>query len=118
MKKFFAVLLIALCALSLFACGGKDTDAGKDADTGEESLIRDCTFTARVLEIHEEYLLVEPSEDSVERQSYDKLKVTLGELSVPEGLKTGDTLRIVYNSMVQELYPAIIPYASVIEKVN
>ena len=73
-------------------------------------------FDGKVLEIHEQHLLVEPASDSRESQCSDKMRITLGDVQAPEGLEAGDSVKITYDGMIQELYPAIIPNVYSIEK--
>ncbi len=67
-------------------------------------------FDAKVLEVNERNILVEPSEGEDERNSANKIYVSTNIISnhpVPE-LKKGDAVRIVYNGEIQEIYPARI----------
>ena len=73
-------------------------------------------FDGKVLEIHEQHLLVEPASDSRESPSASKIKISLGNVPAPEGLEVGDSVTITYDGMIQELYPAIIPNVYGIEK--
>ena len=73
-------------------------------------------FDGKVLEIHEQHLLVEPADDSRESQCSDKMKISLGNAQAPEELEVGDSVTITYDGMIQELYPAIIPNVYGIEK--
>ena len=66
------------------------------------------SFTATVLSVYENSVLVEPDADTDERKSSDKIVVSTDVKStnpVP-GLKKGDKIRIVYNGSIEETYPA------------
>ena len=66
-------------------------------------------FTAKVLEVHENRLLVEPDEKSRERSSADKIEVSISDnISWPIP-QVGDLVTVVYNGELQETYPARIP---------
>lgn len=65
-------------------------------------------FNATVLEIAEDYLLVEPVEGESGLNSSDKIQVTKDVVStdgIPD-LTVGDEIRIVYNGEIMETYPA------------
>lgn len=67
-------------------------------------------FDAQILEVHPDYLLVEPNEESGERSSADKIEVTLPK-NVKHTVKDfsqGMKLRVVYDGTVAETYPAKI----------
>ena len=66
------------------------------------------SFNAIVLEVQENYLLVEPIEGEDELKSSDRIHVTkdiVSKESVPE-VKSGDEIRVVYNGEIMESYPA------------
>lgn len=67
-------------------------------------------FNAKVLEVNEKNILVEPFEGEDERRSASQIYVSTDVIStipVPE-LKKGDEVRIVYNGEIQETFPAQI----------
>ena len=67
-------------------------------------------FNAKVLEVNDKNILVEPLEGEKERNSASKIYVSTDVISttpVPD-LKKGDTVRIVYNGEIQETFPAQI----------
>ncbi|RGY96952.1 hypothetical protein DXA13_15870 [Clostridium sp. AM58-1XD] len=66
-------------------------------------------FNAEILEIKDRYLLVEPAEGEEELKSSDRIEVPTDAVSkegIPENLKAGDRIRIVYSGEIQEMYPA------------
>ncbi len=67
-------------------------------------------FNATVLEVKENYILVEPFENENERKSAAKIQVSTklkGNEPLPE-IKKGDYVTIKYDGMIQETYPAQI----------
>lgn len=66
------------------------------------------SFHAKVLEVNDNYLLVEPFADSNESKSADKIEVPLaGKTSWPIPA-VGDTVNVFYSGEIQETYPARI----------
>lgn len=68
-------------------------------------------FNAKVIEVNENNILVEPFENENERKSADKIYVSTdlkSDEQLPE-IKKGDYVTISYDGMIQELYPASIP---------
>lgn len=115
MKKFIVLVLACICVLGLVACNNANDTTNDDniASTASES---EYAFNAKVLEIGEQYLLVEPTSDSNEAKCSDKIKISLDAVNCPENLEVGDFVMIAYDGMIQELYPAIIPNVHSIEK--
>ena len=67
-------------------------------------------FNAKVLEVNDKNILVEPLEGEAERNSASKIYVSTDVIStipIPD-MKKGDTVRIVYNGEIQETFPAQI----------
>ena len=97
-------------------------DAPQDAPASSETTPDEGTgtaqFTARVLEVKEDgaALLVEPLEGEAERGSADRIVVTVNGEVPP--LAAGDLVRITYDGMIQETYPAGISGAVSIEKLD
>ena len=72
-------------------------------------------FVATVLEVHDTYLMVVPEGGSP--LSYaDKLEVSLADLEIPPALQIGETVLIVYDGYVQEIYPPRISTAYRVER--
>ena len=94
MKKILC-MLISLAVLFLFtACNGKTDDM--------------ATFQAIILEIHDDYYLVEPVEGSAELNSADQIAVPITDMNASSELEVGDILEIVYDGAIAESYPAQI----------
>lgn len=115
MKKFIALVLACICVLGLVACNNAN-DTTNDDNTASTASKSEYVFNAKVLEIGEQYLLVEPTSDSNEAKCSDKIKISLGNVNCQENLEVGDYVMIAYDGMIQELYPAIITNVHSIEK--
>ena len=103
MKKWIAFVLLLTCVAGMVGCNQQD--AGNRSETREEEIV---SFGAKVLEVNENYLLVEPFADSSERKSADKIVVSLvGETAWPIPA-VGDTVTVFYSGGIQETYPARI----------
>lgn len=74
------------------------TETSAFADNTQE-----VTFQATVIEVADDSILVEPVNDSLERNSADKFSVPNKEKLA---LQIGDTVKIVYNGDILESYPA------------
>ena len=75
-------------------------------------------FNAMVIEVHEQYLLVEPEIGSTERTSADRIEISLqnkGSWPIP---RVGDEVMVVYDGLIQETYPARITNVYRIEILN
>lgn len=98
MKRLIVLLAVLLCAALLSGCGA---DGGS---TGNEKY-----FTAMVLEVHENSVLVAPAADSDEIRSADRIDVGLSdEEGVWPDMQPGDVIRIAYNGQIAESYSAQI----------
>lgn len=105
--RLYAILLFLL-ASSLVGCNS--------SDNSKKNNIEYEIFEAEVID-NEGGLLVSPDEESVEYTSSDKIMVELLDAEIldekgntvdSDKLKPGDRLRIYYNGMILESYPAQI----------
>ena len=64
------------------------------------------TFRAKVLEVHEDYLLVEPLEGEAVRNSADRIVVSTKDLEDLPDLEAGDAVEIAFDGSIMESYPA------------
>lgn len=94
MKKIFYMLITLAVLFSFTACKGKTDDT--------------ATFQAIILEIHDEYYLVEPVEGSAELNSADQITVPMTSMNDSSEPEVGDILEIVYDGAIAESYPAQI----------
>lgn len=111
MKKAFILCLSLLCLLTLVACRAQD--GGKGTDSPDS-----YTFEATVLEVHSDHLLIAPADGSTERTIADKIRIPLDRAHEWEPPQVGDTVRITYDGIIQEMYPAILPNVSRVERVQ
>ena len=74
-------------------------------DTGYD-VSSDVKFQAKVLEVHEKTLLVEPLEGSLELDSADLFDISLEHLAVSPQIDVGAIVEISYNGEIIESYPA------------
>lgn len=133
MKKVISLLAIILAViLTLNGCGtiddgvtpgdrqglSSDGDDTKEGDTNEDSI---STFEAEVIEAGDA-LLVTPDKESNEFKSSDKIAVGLQGASIKDkkgnginlnDLKAGDMVKIAYNGIIAESYPAQITASEV-----
>ena len=63
-------------------------------------------FMAKILEIHDNYLLVEPEVGMEELKSADKFEIPLDDVDNPTELQVDDSILIVYDGEILETYPA------------
>ena len=92
MKKIFCILITCAVLFSFTACNNKTNDT--------------AVFQAIILEIHNDYYLVEPIEGSAEQNSADQITVPI--TSMRPSPEVGDILEIVYDGAIAESYPAQI----------
>ena len=97
---------------------GAPQDAPASSETVPDGGVETARFTTRVLEVREDgaALLVEPLEGEAERGSADRIVVTVNGEVPP--LAAGDLVRITYDGMIQETYPAGISGTVSIEKLD
>ena len=77
-----------------------------DVQDVEES-VTEPTFLAKVLEIGEGWVLVEPLEGESERNSCHQIRFSTDELE-PLAITVGTKLQITYDGQIMETYPAQI----------
>ena len=74
-------------------------------DTVDDSASYVSVLRARVLEVHDGYILVEPQKGNNESNSSDRCEVSLSKIKEVPHIKVGDIVEIAYDGMVQEVYP-------------
>ena len=112
MKKIVSLVsLLAVFAMLLVGCADK---SGKDFDRTQT-----CSFHAKVLEVSDGYLLVEPLADSSESRSANQIQVSLRDKTTSWSIPAvGDVVKIVYDGNIMETYPAQISKVYHIETNN
>lgn len=111
MKKLMALLLALICVLGLVGCGGK---AGKDFDKPDDL----HQFDATILEIHDDYFLVEPGAGMQELNSADKIEVSTQNADPSTEWQVGNLVLITYDGVILETYPARLQQVYKVEKVT
>ena len=75
-------------------------------------------FRATVVEVHDDYLLVEPAEDTWERTSADRIEVRIPADADSQTFQKGDQVRITYSGVLLESYPARAQNVTGIERLG
>ena len=75
-------------------------------DSGSDLAAQFPHFMAKILEIHDNYLLVEPEVGMEELKSADKFEIPLDDVDNPTELQVDDSILIVYDGEILETYPA------------
>ncbi|MGN0402520.1 MAG: hypothetical protein ACI4HQ_09735 [Acetatifactor sp.] len=65
-----------------------------------------AVFTAKILEIHDDFFLVEPTTGSWELNSADRMEVPLKNMAASPEPQVGDLIEITYSGEILETYPA------------
>ena len=100
MKKLLLILTLS-SVLALSACG-TSSGSGEPKSREDESTV----FQATILEIRDNYYLVEPVDGSAELNSADQITIPMVNTNLsPE---VGDVLEIEYDGSIAESYPAQI----------
>jgi hypothetical protein len=105
----FVMIMVLVLSISLAACS-------KITDNNDNTNTEPAIFEAEIIETGDR-LLVAPDEDSSEYKSSDKISVGLleteffddkGEKVSSDIFKPGDRIKIYYNGIIAESYPAQI----------
>ena len=112
MKKVLVFLLITIFVFTLIGCNSSEEISSDEPSSNECSYL----FIAKVTEAHEGILEVEVT---------DKGNTSLAE-GTPVHVSTrfegytecsvGDTVQVVFDGMIQEIYPPILPNVTSITK--
>lgn len=107
MKKQYIIFFI-LCTLLVGVACTKKIDM--------DSVIDEANFTGIVDKVDEESILVRVNEDQDERKSSDLISVSLDMKlkDKPIDFKVGDEVRVYYDGVMLESYPAQINHVYVI----
>ena len=110
MKK---IIPLIICIALLSACNKTNTEVigGADQPTNiyvAENNNSNHSFIGTVLEETTTYMIVEPSEDSIERKSSDKIQINYGVDHYDYLYGIGRKVIINYNGFIKETYPAQI----------
>ena len=108
MKKYIFLIFLLMFSISLVACGNNINNNIVDEPNNDEIIKKEVSFEAKILEIHEKSILVEPVEGSNELKSSDKISLGVSNINIDFDLQLGQTIKIVYDGMIMESYPAQI----------
>lgn len=118
MKKIISLLLICMLSLSMVACS--DSTRGyiepKKIDHNEE--VETDYFEAKILEVQEKSILVEPIEGSSASKSADKIDVSIADVSIDFELVENGIVGITYTGGIAESYPAQISGTIAVNHIN
>ncbi len=118
MKKIISLLLICMLSLSMVACS--DSTRGyiepEKIDHNEE--VETDYFEAKVLEVYEKSILVEPIDGSSASKSADKIDVSIADISVDFELVENGIVGITYTGGIAESYPAQISGTIAVNHIN
>lgn len=98
MKTYTPIFLSILCSLSLVGCSQKEI----------VEKLPEVRFQASILEIENNYYLVEPVEGSPELKSADQITVPMKNLDPSLEPEIGDIIEVTYDGAIAESYPAQI----------
>ena len=109
-KQILCILLIGILVIGLTGCGNytKENDSTIDnqfINTEEKDNNEEHHFKAKVIEVHNGYIIVEPNEDEEERKSSDRFHI---DNKNNASYKEGQILAITYIGGINESYPAQI----------
>lgn len=81
----------------------------ENAYGGVMDAVQQANFRATVLEIYgDSAILVQPLKGEMEEKSSDRFEIYLGKLENVPVFQKGDVVEIVYDGLIQELYPCRI----------
>lgn len=106
MKKRLLTGLLIFCLAALAGCGQRIRSSEYVSCYAEDSNGQEY-FDAKVLEISENSVLVEPLEGEDVLRSGDRLWVSTNVVTASGAptLTVGDEIRVVYDGMIAETYP-------------
>ena len=109
MKNTISIILVLIVCLSLSACSNsRDTNRVNSNSNNNIEEIQTKYFEAKVIEIYDNSVLVEPVEGSDELKSADRIVVTMNDTNLEFNLIVGDIIGITYGGEIAESYPAQI----------
>ena len=95
MKNTISIILVLILCLSLSACSNsRDTNRVNSNSNNNIEEIQTKYFEAKVIEIYDNSVLVEPVEGSDELKSADRIVVTMNDTNLEFNLIVGDIIDI------------------------
>ncbi|NLJ90952.1 MAG: DUF3221 domain-containing protein [Clostridiales bacterium] len=120
MKRLICLLFCLLLFASLTVACSNDSGVNKETDGDEQANEETVVFEATVIK-DDDIFLVTPVEGSSELSSSDKIAIHIalseGEEARDQKFKSGDLVKITYNGLIAESYPAQI-WASKVELIG
>lgn len=118
MKKIILLLLIFLFSLSIVACSDHSRGYIEPENLDHNEEIETEYFEAKILQVYENSILVEPTDDSIASKSSDKIDVSIKSISIDINLSVGDIVGITYTGNIAESYPAQIMGTVAVNQIN
>lgn len=110
MKKVIFFILVLIVTFSLVSCARDEKNSGEISDKagdmddyGGEPV---SAFSGIIIEIGDNWILVEPDAESNEAKSADRISLSLNDIAIDA--KAGDRVAILYEGGIAESYPAQI----------
>ena len=110
MKKVISLILVLIVIFFLVSCARDEKNRGEISDKagdmddyGGEPV---SAFSGIIIEIGDNWILVEPDAESNEAKSADRISVSLNDIAIDA--KIGDRVAILYEGGIAESYPAQI----------
>ena len=118
MKRILAIFLVLLLSLSMVACSDPTRDYIEPDKIDHNEEVETDYFEARILEVYEKSIVVEPIDGSNASKSSDKIDVIIDGVSVDFDLVVGGIVGITYAGSIAESYPAQITGTVAVNHIN
>ena len=115
---FILCLCLSICLVGCTNSTRTDVVTEPSENTEQNNNIDKAIFEAQVLEIYEKSIMVKPSEGTAEAKNSDKITVGISGINIDFDIAIGEEIRITYDGIILESYPAQIHMVYSIEKVN
>lgn len=120
-NKNILFILCLITLLCLVGCSNSPTTNIVDepnSNLEQNNNLDKVVFEAQVLEVYEKSIMVKPAEGSAESKSSDKITLGISDINVDFDISVGQTVKITYDGIILESYPAQIHSVYSIEKVE
>lgn len=118
MRKVLSIFLVLLLSLSMAACSDPTRDYIEPDKIDHNEEVETDYFEARILEVYDKSIVVEPIDGSNASKSSDKIDVTIDGISVDFDLVVGGIVGITYAGGIAESYPAQITGTVAVNHIN
>ena len=118
MKRIILLILPIVLVLAFVGCDkiSDNITVEEPNNSNADNVQISYSFRATVLKTMQSSILVQPSEDSNENKSSDKISVSTKDLSIGFDIVEGDEIVVYYDGLIAESYPAQIYTTYKIEK--